>query len=140
MFKRRLEKPNRFNSSLIILILLAATLGCLGPGADSDRCTGTLKADGKTFVGASKTEKQAALNSCNKFCSEEDPEFEAMYAIWLTSAKAKGLEELHGKKPSKHDAMMEDKKLLDYVTKNCAKRCVNEANRGKHTLEVNCRK
>lgn len=131
---------NQINILLAIASLLFVSLGCLGPSADSDRCTGTLKARSKTYVGASKTEDQAALNSCNKFCSEEDAEFDAMYGIWLTSATAKGLEKLHGEKPSKHDAMMEDKGLLDFVTKNCAPRCVKEANKGNHTLETSCRK
>ncbi len=131
---------SQINPLLAFAALLIVLLGCLGPSADSDRCTGTVKLDGKTYVGAAKDETQAGLNSCNKFCLEEDAEFEAMYAIWLQSENAKSLEKSHGKKVSKEDAVIEDKTLLDYVTQKCAKRCVKEANKGKHTLETGCRK
>lgn len=135
-----IEKNNRFNLILMLLILMGLTLGCLGPGVDSDKCTGTVKSKDKTYVGAAKDEDQAGLNSCNKFCLEEDSEYEAMYAIWLTSERAKNLEKSRGKKVSKQDALFEDKGLLNYITKNCAVRCVKEANQGRHTLETSCKK
>ncbi len=129
---------NKLNCLLSLSILLGLSLGCLGPGADSDRCTGIVKSDGKEYIGKSKTEDQAGLNACNKFCLE-DEEFEAMYGIWLDSDKAKALEKSRGRKVSKEDAIFEDKKLLDYVTKKCAVRCKSEANKGKHVLETKCR-
>lgn len=130
---------NKLNTTLFMLILLCITLGCIGPSADADRCEGIVEFKGKTYEGASKTEEQAELNACNRFCLETDAEFDAMYGIWLTGAKAKSMEERTGQKPSKFDAMMEDKKLLDYVTKNCAPKCVKEANKKDHTLETKCR-
>ena len=41
---------------------------------------------------------------------------------------------------TKEEAIMENKRLLDYITKNCANRCVREAGKGKHTLDVQCKK
>ena len=120
-------------------MLLGVSLGCLGPSADADRCTGTVKANGGEHTGQAKTQEQAKLNACNKFCMETDAEFDAMYGIWLTGERAKSMEKRSGQKPSKFDAMMENKRLLDYVTKNCAPKCVKEANKGKHTLDVKCR-
>jgi len=124
---------------LVFPVLIAVTLGCLGGGA-SDNCEGIVKAGGKTFVGKSGTEKQAGLNACNKFCLETDSEFDGMYQIWLDSARGKELTEKRKRKPTKEEAIFEDKRLLDYITKNCANRCVRDAGKGKHTLDVKCKK
>ena len=129
---------NKLNLILILSVLSFLSLGCLGPGSDADKCTGIIKSGSKEYIGKAKNENQAGLNACNKFCLD-DNEFEAMYEIWLDSDKAKNLEEKRGKKVSKEDAIFEDKKLLDYVTKNCAVRCRAEANKGEHTLETKCR-
>lgn len=134
----RSKKVAPGNLLLILLILLGVSLGCLGPSADDSKCEGVVKSDGQSFVGRAKDENQAGLNACNKFCLEKDSEFDAMYGIWLTSDQAKDLEKRKGRKPTKEDAIYEDKKLLDYVTKNCAVRCVKEANQSKHTLETKC--
>jgi len=129
---------NKLNIFAAMGLLLTVSLGCLGPGADESKCEGIVKSRGKEYVGKSKTEAQAGLNACNKFCLD-DEEFEAMYEIWTKSEKAKRLEESRGKKISKDEAVLADKKLLDYVTQNCAIRCRDEANEGHHTLETTCR-
>jgi hypothetical protein len=131
---------NKLNLILILLLLLGATLGCLGPGSADSRCRGTIDFEGNKYVGSAKDEKQAELNACNKFCLEHDSEFETMYQIWLDSSDGKAYAESIKRKPTKFEATMENKRLLDYVTKNCANRCVKEANKGKHKLEVNCKK
>ena len=123
-----------------MLLLLGVSLGCLGPGASDSQCEGVVKMNGKSYVGQAKDENQAGLNACNKFCLEEDDEFKAMYEIWLDSDKAKAFEKTYKRKPTKEDATIEDKTLLDYVTQNCAVRCKAEANKGKHTLETSCKK
>ena len=120
-------------------VLIAVTLGCLGGGA-SDNCEGIVKASGKTYVGKSGTENQAGLNACNKFCLETDSEFDGMYQVWLDSSEGKELAEKRKRKPTKQEAIMENERLLDHVTKTCANRCVREAGKGKHTLDVKCRK
>lgn len=128
------------NLILVLVILLSVSLGCLGPSASDSQCKGVVKSNGKTYIGAAKYENQAGLNACNKFCLEEDNEFKSMYEIWLDSDKAKSFEKTYKRKPTKEDAIMEEKRLLDYVTKNCAVRCQSEANKGKHTLETSCKK
>lgn len=130
---------NKLNLSILTVALLCVSLGCLGPGSDETRCEGILRSNGETYVGKAKTEEQAKLNACNKFCLD-DEEYEAMYRIWLDSEKAKRLEKSRGKKVSKEDAVFEDKRLLDFVTKNCAPRCRDEADKGKHTLQAACKK
>ena len=128
------------NLPIVLLLLLGVSLGCLGPSASDSQCEGVVKSNGKTYVGAAKYEDQAGLNACNKFCLENDDEFKAMYEIWLDSDKAKAFEKTYKRKPTKEDATIEDKTILDYVTKNCAVRCKTEANKGKHTLETSCKK
>lgn len=130
---------NQSNIFLILLLLLGVTLGCLGPSADSDKCKGIVKFEGKTYEGASKTKEQAELNACNKFCVQTDKKLEAMYRVFLESDQAKEYERRNGKKMSKTDAVIENKRLLDYTTQNCAVKCRNEANKGKHTLETKCK-
>lgn len=137
------KEPTSFagfiNLTGVSLILIALTLGCLGPGASDSQCEGVVKSNGKTYVGAAKNENQAGLNACNKFCLETDGEFQAMYEIWLDSDKAKAFEKTYKRKPTKEDAAIEDKAILAYVTENCAVRCVTEANKGKHDLQTKCK-
>jgi hypothetical protein len=124
----------------MISILLAISLGCLGPSASDSQCEGVVKAGDKTYEGAAKDETQAGLNACNKYCLVEDGEAEAMIAIWLDSGKAKAFEKKYKRKATKEDAVIEDKAILEYVTKSCAVRCKTEANKGNHTLETSCKK
>lgn len=127
------------NLALVIPVLLAVTLGCLGPGSGGDACKGVVTFEGKTFEGTAKDEKQAGLNACNKYCLETDAEFDGMYRIWLDSPKAKEFEQKRKRKPTKEDAIMEDPRLLDQVTIKCANACVAQANKGKHSLDVKCK-
>ena len=132
---------NKLNLALaLLLLLIVVSLGCLGPSSADLRCEGVIEFDGRTFVGKAKDEKQAKLNACNKFCLETDAKFEGRYRIWLDSSAGKDLAERLKRKPTKFESTMEDEKLLDYVTKNCANKCVKEANSGKHKLEVSCKK
>ena len=128
------------SSILGLLLILGTTLGCLGPGNKTYNCEGIVTTGGKTYRGLADSKKQAELNSCNKFCLENDSEFEGMYRVWLDSAAGKRLAERRKRKPTKEEAIMENKRLLDYITKNCANRCVREAGKGKHTLDVQCKK
>lgn len=130
----------QINSMLVLLVLLFVSLGCLGPGSAVPNCEGIVKAGSKTFVGKADTENQAKLNACNKFCLETDSEFDGMYRIWLDSTRGKELAERRKRKPTKEEAIYDDKRLLDYVTKNCANRCVRDAGKGKHSLDVKCKK
>lgn len=119
------------NAVVVSLVLLALVLGCGRGGAPP--CTGELTRAGKTFTGQAKTESDARLFACNKYCLELDPEFDAMYRIWLDSPQGRKT-----RNPSKEKAL-EDRRLLDYVTITCANRCVSEAEAGKGKLAVTCR-
>ena len=66
-----------------------------------------------------KTAEAAKLNACNNYCRDADPEFDAMYRIWLDSPKGKA-----AGSPSKQESIFKDKDLLVYVTETCAKKCV----------------
>ncbi len=120
------------NATVVSLLLVAVVLGCgLGSGKT---CTGELSRGGRTFTGKGKTEPEARLFACNGYCRDVDPEYDAMYRIWLDSPQGR-----KAGRPSKGKAIYEDKQLLDYVTITCANRCVREAEAGTGTMTVNCR-
>lgn len=127
------------NLPFALAILLAVSLGCLGPSSSDSRCEGTVKIDGRTYTGQAKDEEQAGLNACNKFCAEEDDNAKGMISVWLASDAAKDFERKMKRKPTKEDAIIEDKRILDYVTNTCANKCKIEANKGKHTLATSCK-
>ena len=132
-------KGSKINLLLIAVLLIGASLGCLGPSSSSSRCEGTVKIEGRTYTGQAKDEEQAGLNACNKFCAEEDDNAKGMISIWLASDAAKEFERKMKRKPTKEDAIIEDKRILDYVTNTCANKCKIEANKGKHTLVTSCK-
>jgi hypothetical protein len=137
----RIEFIKRHKSAISVFpILVLITLGCLGPGSSSRNCEGVVRANGKTFKGTAAKKERASLNACNKYCLETDSEFDGMYRIWLDSSEGKAMAERKKRTPTKQEAIMENNRLLDYITKNCADRCYREANKGSHTLEVKCKK
>ena len=115
-------KHNKSFYSLAItsLLLVVIVLGCSGSGAD---CVGTVSYQGKTFEGKAKTADEAKLNACNNYCRDADPEYDAMYRIWLDSPKGKA-----AGSPSRQEAIFKDKDLLNYVTETCAKKCAATMN------------
>ncbi|MBX3243015.1 MAG: hypothetical protein KF685_00920 [Acidobacteria bacterium] len=128
----------RTNLLIVIMLLAIAALGCLGPGTNDSSCEGTVSVNGRTYEGKAKDEEQAGLNACNKFCLAEDDRAKAMVRDWLASEAAKEFERKFKRKPTNEDAVIEDKAILDHVTRNCAARCKAEANKGRHTLSTNC--
>lgn len=120
------------NAAVVSLFLVAGVLGCgLGRGKT---CTGELTRAGRTFTGEGKTESDAKLFACNKYCIDLDPEYDAMYRIWLDSPQGR-----KARNPSKEKAVLDDRRLLDYVTITCANRCVKEAEAGTGKIAVSCR-
>jgi hypothetical protein len=111
---------NKFSLVATTAFIVAIVLGCGGSGAE---CVGTVQYQGKTFEGKDKTAEQAKLNACNNYCRDADPEFDAMYRIWLDSPKGKA-----AGSPSKQESIFKDKDLLAYVTETCAKKCVATMN------------
>lgn len=128
------------NLPLALALLLTVSLGCLGPRAADSACEGTVVSGGKTYVGKAKNEEQAGLNACNRYCLDEDEKAKGMVRDWLASDAAAEFERRFKRKPTKEDAVIEDKPTLEYVTGTCAVRCKADANKGKHTLTTSCGK
>lgn len=102
------------------IIFFTVSAGC---GGSSGECVGTVSYQGKTFEGKDKTADQAKRNACNNYCRDADPEYDAMYRIWLDSPKGKA-----AGSPSKQEAIFKDKDLMSYVTETCSKRCASTMN------------
>lgn len=128
------------NMPLALALLLTISLGCLGPSASDSQCEGIVESNGQRFIGKAKDEAQAGLNACNKYCLDMDEKAKGMVRDWLASDAAAEFERKSKRKPTKEDAVIEDKRILDYVTGSCAVRCKAEANKGKHSLETKCGK
>ena len=109
--------------SLVIAttLIIGVVLGC--GGGSSDACVGTVAYQGKTFEGKAKTADEAKGNACNNYCRDADPEYDAMYRIWLDSPKGKA-----AGSPSKQEAIFKDEALMKFVTETCSKRCVATMN------------
>ncbi len=102
----------------VVLVTIGAA--CSGSGAE---CTGKVSYQGKTFEGKDKTAEKAKLNACNNYCRDADPQFDAMYRIWLDSPKGKA-----AGSPSKQESIFKDADLMKYVTETCANRCATTMN------------
>ncbi len=120
-----------WDSLFAILILMLLVLACRS--GSSRECTATLTYQGRTYTGADANKDKAAGNACNKYCRDDDPEYEAMYGIWLNSPAGQA-----AGKPSKEEAIFKDQRLLDYVTITCANRCVGWIKDGRAKVETKC--
>ena len=114
---------------LALFLLLAAVLAC---SRGSDKCTATLTCQGKTYTGVGKKDDAVSF-ACNKYCVADDPEYDAMYQIWLASAEGKA-----AGRPAKAEAIYKSKRLMDFVTITCAKRCVEWTKSGRAQAETKC--
>lgn len=115
---------------LALTLLFLFVLAC-GRGS-GNKCTATLTYQGKTYTGVGKKEEAVSF-ACNKYCREDDPEYEAMYRIWLDSAEGRA-----AGRPTKEEAIFKSKRLLDYVTVTCANKCVNWTKSGAAQAETKC--
>lgn len=113
-----------------LLLLFAVLIACTGSGR---KCTATLTYQGNTYTGADAKEEKAVSNACNKYCRDADPEYDAMYRIWLDSPAGR-----RAGRPSKEEAIFKDDRLLDYVTITCANKCVAWTKDGKAKVETKC--
>jgi hypothetical protein len=113
------------------LLLMAALLACSSGSAK--KCTATLTYQGRTYEGVDANQDKATHNACNKYCRADDPEYDAMYRIWLDSPAGRA-----AGRPSKEEAIFKDKRLLDYVTITCADKCVAWTKDGKAKAETKC--
>ena len=120
---------NGVSACLALFLLLAVVLAC-GRGS-SDKCTATLTYQGKTYTGIGKKD-DAVSSACNKYCRDDDPEYDALYRIWLDSAEGRA-----AGRPPKEEAIYKSKPLMDYVT-ICANRCVGWTKSGRARAETKC--
>ena len=120
---------NGVGSCLALLLLFAAVLAC---SRSSDKCTATLTYQGKTYTGVGKKDDAVSF-ACNKYCLADDPEYDAMYRIWLSSPEGRAA----GQVP-KEEAIYKSKRLLDFVTTTCANRCVGWTKSGRAQAETKC--
>lgn len=120
---------NGVGSCLALFLLIALVLAC---NRSSDKCTATLTYQGKTYTGVGDKNKAVSF-ACNKYCLADDPEYDAMYGIWLSSPEGRAA----GRVP-KEEAIYKSKRLLDFVTITCAKRCVDWTKSGTAKAETKC--
>lgn len=121
---------NGVSLCVALFLLFAAVLAC--SRGSSNKCTATLTYQGKTYTGVGKKDEAVSF-ACNKYCRDDDPEYEAMYRIWLDSAEGRA-----AGRPPKEEAIYKSKRLLDFVTNTCASRCVDWTKSGKAEAETKC--
>ena len=108
-------------SGVAALLLLSVVLACRSSTSSSGaKCMGQVVYEGQTYTGGpTDSAEQAQHFACNNYCLDADPEFDAHYRIWNDSRS--GAAAGH---PPKKEAIYKDKELLDYLTKDCAEKCV----------------
>ena len=122
-------------SSLAALLLFSVALACRTSSSSEERCTGEVTYEGKTYTGGpTKTAEDAQRFACNNYCLNADPEFDAHYGIWLESPAG----EAAGRAPKK-EAIYKDKDLMNYLTKDCASKCVASVKEGRLKGSATCR-
>jgi hypothetical protein len=111
-----------------MLLLLSIVLACSSSSTSSGpKCMGQVVYNGQTYTGGpTKSADEAQRFACNNYCEDADPEFEAHYQIWNDSRS--GAAAGH---PPKKEAIYKDKELLDYLTKDCAQKCIASIKEGK---------
>jgi hypothetical protein len=119
-------------ATIAITLLLSAGLACRS-SSTGPTCLGEVTYEGKTFTGQGGNQQEAQRFACNNYCLDADPEFEAHYGIWLDSAAGRA-----AGRPPKKEAIYKDKELLDYLTKDCAMKCVAKITEGTLKGQARC--
>ncbi len=122
-----------FGVALIsIALILVAGIACRS-STSSKTCTGEVEYQGTTFTGEAGNLEDAQRFACNKYCLEADAEFDAHYRIWLDSAKGR-----EAGSPPKKESIYKDKDLMDYLTVECALKCVAKVKDGRMKGSAKC--
>ena len=125
----------RNHAGWALLLLLTVVLAC--SSGSGKKCTATLTYKGKTYTGgdtgANRSKEKATSNACNKYCRDDDPDYDVMYRIWADSPAGRA-----AGRPSKEEAIFKDARLLDYVTITCANKCVGWTKDGSAKVETKC--
>lgn len=123
---------NRCTSPLLAMaLMLGVVLACRSSSGPT--CTGEVTYEGKTFTGQAGSVEDAQRFACNNYCLDADPEFDAHYRIWLDSPKGKA-----AGSPPKKESIYKDKDLLDYLTVDCALKCVAKVKDGRLKGQAKC--
>src|SRR5947209_19810351 len=117
---------------IAVALLLGALIGCRS-SSSGPTCTGEVTYEDKTYTGEAGNLEDAQRFACNKYCLEADPEFDAHYHIWLDSRSGKA-----AGSPTKKESIYKDKDLMDYLTKDCAMKCVAKVKEGTLKGQVKC--
>jgi len=115
------------------LLMLSVIMACRSSSPSETNCTGEVTYEGKAFTGEGKNAEDAQKFACNKYCLDADPEFDAHYHIWLDSPKGRA-----AGSPPKKEAIYKDKDLMDYLTKDCAMKCVAKVKDGTLKGQAKC--
>lgn len=122
------------SSSLAALLMLSALIACRSSSTDSKApCIGSVVFQGQTFTGQAGNAETAQKFACNNYCLDADPEFDAHYGIWLDSPKGAA-----AGRPTKKESIYKDQELMDYLTKDCAMKCVASVKDGKLKGDAKC--
>ena len=135
MLSKHESLANFAGSLFAVLLLLGVVLACRSsPSSSNAKCTGEVTYEGKTYTGGpTSTAEEAQKFACNNYCLDADPEFDAHYRIWNDSRSGDAAGH-----PPKKDAIYKDKELLDYLTKDCAQKCVASVKQGKLSGSAAC--
>ena len=127
------ELPVKAGASVFAGLLLLSVIIACRSSSSSASCTGEVTYEGQTFTGQAGNLEDAQKFACNKYCLEADAEFDAHYHIWLDSPRGQA-----AGRPSKKDSIYKDKDLLDYLTVDCATKCVARVKDGKLKGQAKC--
>lgn len=117
---------------IALALLLAAGIACRS-SSSGKTCAGEVEYQGTTYTGEAGNLEDAQRFACNKYCLEADPEFDAHYRIWLDSAKGRD-----AGSPPKKESIYKDKDLMDYLTVDCAMKCVAKVKDGRMKGSAKC--
>ena len=124
-------KTRNSSTLLAAACMLAVVLACRSSSGPT--CSGEVTYEGKTFSGQAGNVEDAQRFACNNYCLDADPEFDAHYRIWLDSPKGEA-----AGRPSKKESIYKDKDLMDYLTVDCALKCVAKVKDGRLKGQAKC--
>ena len=127
-----MQRSAGVGAALAVTLLLGVAIACRS-SSSGPTCTGEVVYQSTTYTGEAGNVEDAQRFACNKYCLEADPEFDAHYHIWLDSPKGK-----EAGSPPKKESIYKDKDLMDYLTVDCAKKCVAKVKDGTLKGQAKC--
>ena len=127
-----MQRSAGVGAALAVTLLLGVAIACRS-SSSGPTCTGEVVYQSTTYTGEAGNVEDAQRFACNKYCLEADSEFDAHYHIWLDSPKGK-----EAGSPPKKESIYKDKDLMEYLTVQCAMRCVASVKQGKMQGSAKC--